>query len=107
VARAVAAAEVPAPPSRWLRPGAWASGALGVLLGGLAVHQGLAARSAYSDADAMLLPGGILRPGVDPATHAAALRRGDVATRNAWLAGGTAVVSAAASGLLFWWSREP
>lgn len=90
----------------WLRRASLGTGVLSALLGGLAVHQGLAARGAYVEADAMLLPGGNLRSPYTGADHGAAIDRGDRASRNAWVAGSGAVVSAAAGAVLYWLSRE-
>jgi hypothetical protein len=103
----LAAPVAPEPPPRWRRPVAIGSGVVAAVLGGLAMQQGLAARSAWAEADAMVLPGGIYRPGATPGEHRAALARGDAASRNAWIAGGGAAVSAAACGVLLWLSREP
>ena len=90
----------------WLRPTAIGTGVLAVGLGALAWTQRASAAGAYRDADAMLL-NGIYRPGADPARHDALVRQGDSATRTAWLAGTGAVISAAAAGVTWWFSREP
>ncbi len=107
LAAAVAAPRSDAP-SRprpaWVKPVTIGAGVLALGLAGAAVQQGLSARSAYADADAMVLPGGILAPGVSPATRAAAIDRGDAASRNAWLTGSGALLSAAGAGLLWWLS---
>ena len=43
-------------------------------------------------------------PGATPADRAAAVDRGDAASRNAWIAGTAALVSAAGAGVLWWLS---
>jgi hypothetical protein len=101
-----AAAEGEKPP-RWMRPTAVGAGVAAALLGAMALQQGLAASGAYGDADAMVLPGGSWAPGADAAAHAALLDEGDAHRRNAWIAAGGAVLSATASGVLWWLSREP
>jgi hypothetical protein len=93
------------PPPRWMRPVAIGTGVLALGLTGVAVYQGKSARSAYAQADAMVLPDGTLVPGADPATHAALVDDGNTASRNAWVAGTVAVCSAATAGLLAWLSR--
>jgi len=98
--------EVPASPPRWMRPTALGSGLLGAVLVAVAVQQGRTAKSAYADADRMVV-NGLYQPGFTPAGRAAALDRGDGATRNAWVAGGGAVVAGAAAGVLTWMSRDP
>lgn len=113
VARALApppASGVAAPrlPPRWLRPSAFGAGLLAAALTGLAAHQGLAARSAYGDADAMVLPGGTLyRAPYTRADHTAAIGRGDAASQNAWLAASGAAVSAVSGAVFYWLSRDP
>jgi hypothetical protein len=74
-------------------------------LAGLSIQQGVSAHRAYASADAMVRPGGILSPGVSAADHDAAVRRGDTASRTAWITGTSAVVSAAGAGILWWLSR--
>jgi hypothetical protein len=104
-ARSVAA-ERERPPG-WMRPTAVGTGVAAALLGALALQQGLAASRAYGDADAMVLPGGSYVPGASAADHAALLDEGDAHRRNAWIAAGGAVLSATASGVFWWLSREP
>jgi hypothetical protein len=107
VAHALAAPPLGAtpPPARWLRPTALGAGLLAAALAGLAAQQGLAARGAYGDADAMVLPGGIIRVPYTRADHTSAIGRGDAASRNAWLAGSGAALSGAAGAVLYWLSR--
>jgi len=112
VGRALAQAmPPPAPVSRpgpaWYRPAAYGAGVLAVVLGGVAVHQGLSAQAAYADADAMVLPGGSFQSPYTPADHQAALARGDRANQGAWVTGSAAVLSAAAGATLYWLSRDP
>jgi outer membrane biosynthesis protein TonB len=107
-------AEVAAPPPTgapgrkpWMRPAAYATGALAILSAGIATWQGLSAASAYRNADGMLRADGALRPGVDPAAYQAARQRGDAAAGRAWVGVGVAALAAAASGVLWVLSREP
>jgi hypothetical protein len=98
------------PPARgarpaWMRPVAIGAGVLAAGLAGVAIQQGLGARHAYAEADAMVLPGGLLAPGVTAADRSAVVGRGDAASRNAWITGTGAAVSAAGAGLLWWLSR--
>ncbi len=95
------------PPPGWLRPAAWGAGALAVLSAGVATWQGLSAASAYRDASGMLRPDGSLKQGLDLASYDAARSRGDAASRRAWVGAGVAVISAAASGISWYLSREP
>jgi hypothetical protein len=109
LAASVAAPPGEAPAARpspaWLRPVAIGATVLAVGLAGLSVQQGRTAHQAYGEADAMVLPGGILAPGVTPADHAAVVGRGDTASQNAWISGTAAAVTAAGAGLLWWFSR--
>jgi hypothetical protein len=72
----------------------------------LAVQQGLAARSAYSDADAML-DGGALLPGSDPGRYRDLQREGAAARRNAYVSAGAAAALAGAAAFLGWRSAGP
>jgi hypothetical protein len=105
VARALA--EPPARPPAWRRPASLGAGALAAVLGGVALHQGLAARRAFAQADAMVLPGGLYQPPHTRIDHAEAIARGDDANRNAWLAASGALLSATTGAALYWFSREP
>jgi hypothetical protein len=98
------AATPPAPRPAWVKPVVIGAAVLAVGLAGLAIQQGGSARRAYADARAMVGPSGILVPGADPAAHDALVARGDGASRNAWIAGGAAVASAAGAGLTWWLS---
>ena len=99
-----AAAPAARPRPAWLKPVAIGATVLAVALAGISVQQGLAARDAYADADAMVLPGGVLVPGATPADRAAAVDQGDAASRNAWITGTAALVSGAGAGVLWWLS---
>lgn len=106
---AAVAAPPGAPPAKkprpaWLKPALIGVSVLAVGFAGVSIQQGLSARHAYSDADALVLPGGVLAPGVTPADRARAVDRGDTASRNAWVTGTGALVSAAGAGLLWWLS---
>ncbi len=91
---------------RWMRPAAYGAGAVagGFLL--LAIQQGLAARSAYADADAMVGPDAIYLPGSDPARHGALIDDGNAARRNAYVSAGATAAFAAAAGVLGWKSLD-
>jgi len=51
------------------------------------------AQNAYADADAMVLPGGVLVRARRRPIRAAAVDQGDTASRNAWITGTAALVS--------------
>jgi hypothetical protein len=91
---------------RWMRPAAIGAGVLALGFGALSVQQGLAASSAYDDANAMLGPDGVLLPGSDPERYRDLLEQGDDSKRNAYLCAGTTVVFAVAAGVLGWMSRD-
>jgi hypothetical protein len=108
LAAAVSAPPGPPPAARsrpaWLKPAAIGVSVLALGLAGVSVQQGWSAHRAYSGADALVLPGGVLAPGVTPADRAAFVDRGDTASRNAWVTGTAALVGAAGAGLLWWLS---
>jgi hypothetical protein len=109
LARALRVEDAPAVRPAWLRPAAIGGGVLAALLTAAAVQQSGRASSAYRDAASMVYQGPAgttLRTGFTGEQHDAALARGDAASRNAWLAGGGALATAAASGLLGWLSRD-
>ncbi len=85
----------------WIRPTAWTASGLAVVAAGLATWQGIAAAGSYADASGMLLPDGSLRPGVDPAAYAASAADYQAERRNAFIAGGAAVVLGAGAIVLF------
>jgi len=92
----------------WMRPVAWASGAVAVGLGGLAIQQSAQAARYRSDASAMVGPTGALVVGSDPSHYRELRAQADAATRNAYLSAGAAAVLAATAGVFGWWSfREP
>ncbi len=93
-------------PSGWMRPAAFGTGAAAGVFLILAVQQGLAAKSAYSDADAMVGAGGVLVPGSDPAHYRALVADGDAAKRNAYICAGATAVLAVAAGYLGWSSID-
>ena len=91
-----------------MRPVAWASGAVAVGLGGLAIQQSAQAARYRSDASAMVGPTGALVVGSDPSHYRELRAQADAATRNAYLSAGAAAVLAATAGVFGWWSfREP
>jgi len=103
---ATALGRAPAARPGWLRPAAYAAGAVGLGLAGVATWQGIAARNGYRDADAMLRPDDTLVPGATRATHDARLAAADGAKRNAYLSAAGTAVFAAAAGLLGYLSAD-
>jgi hypothetical protein len=96
-------------PRSWKRTAMWVSGGLALGFAGLATQQGFASASAGSDADAMLVSGGVLRPGADPGRYRDLRDRADASSKNAYLSAGAAVVFAGTAAVLGWssWQREP
>jgi hypothetical protein len=92
--------QAPPPKRRWLRPAAYAAGAVAIGLAGIATWQGLAARSGYSDANAMLRSDGTLRAGVDQATYDRTVDGANTSKRNAYIGAAGAVAFAIAAGVL-------
>ena len=90
------------PPSRprWMRPAAYASGALALGLAGLATQQALSSRDGYREASALLRPDGALVAGADRARYDQVVADAGAARRNAYLAAGGTVVFAALAGVL-------
>ena len=100
--RPAAAIPLEAPSSgSWMRPAAWTATGLAVTAAGLATWQGIAAAGSFSEAQGMLLPDGSLRPGVDPGAYAATASAYQSERRNAWIAGGGALLLGGAATLLF------
>jgi hypothetical protein len=108
----------PSPPSRapaartaprWMRPAAIGTAGAALAFAGLAVQQGLSSSSAHDRADAMLGPGGVLRPGSDPARYRDLRADGDAAARNTYVSAGVAVAFAATAGFFGWksWGSTP
>ncbi len=91
----------PSPPATWIRPTAWAATGLAVAAAGVATWQGIAAAGSYSEAKGMLLPDGSLKPGVDPAAYASASASFQSQRRNAWIAGGSALLLGAGATVLW------
>jgi hypothetical protein len=92
---------------RWMRRGAYGSAVLFGLFTGLAIHQGLSARQASADADAMVGPGGVLAAGSSAARYNDLREDSRAASRNAYVSGGAAIVFAATAAVLGWKSRAP
>jgi len=88
-------------PGGWMRPTAWATTGLAVAAAGLATWQGIAAAGSYSDAKAMLLPDGSLKPGIDPAAYAAKASAFESQRTNAWIAAGSAIALGAGATVLW------
>jgi hypothetical protein len=101
-------APTPEPSGRsWMRPVAYGSAVLAGVFTGVAIHQGLAARQASADAGGMVGPGGALAAGSDPTRYYDLRDASRAASRNAYVAGGAAVVFAVTAGVLGWKSRPP
>jgi hypothetical protein len=98
-AEAPLAVQAPAP-AGWMRPAGWTAAGLSAVAAGIATWQGVAAGRSYADAKAMLLPDGSLAPGVDPAAYTQAASAFATERRNAWIAGGSAVVLGAGAAAL-------
>jgi hypothetical protein len=81
-----------------------ATAGLTVALGGVAIWQAMVANDRYSEADSMLQSNGTLPVGSDPARYADLQSQGDSAKRNAWIAGGGAVVALGATAALSYFS---
>jgi hypothetical protein len=92
-------------PGGWMRPTAWATTGLAAVAAGLATWQGIAAAGSYSDAKAMLLPDGSLKPGIDPADYAAKASAFESQRTNAWIAAGSAI--ALGAGAMVLWLLAP
>ncbi len=88
------------PPGGWMRPAGWTAVGLAAAAAGIATWQGIAAASSYDRASGMLLPDGSLAPGVDPEAYARASADFANERRNAWIAGGSAVVLGAGAAVL-------
>jgi hypothetical protein len=95
----------PAHPRGWMRPGAYGSAFLVGIFTGLAVHQGLAARQASADADAMVGPDGVLAAGSDATRYRDLRDESRSAVRNTYVSAGAAMVFAVTAGVLGWKSR--
>ena len=89
------------PPATWIRPTAWVATGLAVAAAGVATWQGIAAAGSYSDAKGMLQADGSLKPGTDPAAYAAAASAYQSERRNAWIAGGSALLLGAGATVLW------
>jgi len=90
-----------APQARWMRPAAWLSASLAAVCAGVAAWQGIAASQYASEARALVLPGGNLAPGADPASYSSAAASYQSARQAAWIAGGAAVALSAGAAALF------
>ena len=95
------AVDPPPPPASWMRPTAWVATGMAATAAGLATWQGIAAAGSYSEAAGMLQPDGSLKPGVDPAAYAAAAASFQSERRNAWIAGGSALLLGAGATVLW------
>jgi hypothetical protein len=100
-APAASSAMKPASSATWVRPTAWAATGLAAVAAGIATWQGIAAAGSYADAKGMLQPDGSLNPGVDPAAYTAAADSYQSERRNAWIAGGCALVLGAGATVLW------
>jgi hypothetical protein len=101
------APSAPSRPGRWMRPAAYVSAGLVGVFTAVAIQQGLSSSQASADAAAMVAPDGSLAPNSDPAVYDAHRSDARVSARNAYLAGGAAIVFAVTAGVLGWKSRAP
>jgi hypothetical protein len=113
LAAATPAAAANAPPGAntsgrrtWLKPAAYASGAVALGLAGVATWQGLTARNNYHQLDELVLPSGLLAPGADGQLVARKRAFADGARRNAFIAVGGTVLFAAAAGVFGWLDHD-
>jgi hypothetical protein len=90
-----------AAPDTGMRPAAWVATGLAAAAAGVAVWQGIAAAGSYADAKGMLQPDGSLQPGVDPGAYQAAADAYAAERRNAWIAGGSALLLGGAAAVLW------
>lgn len=96
----VPAAAAPVGKPRWMRPAAYAAGAVAIGLAGVATWQGIAAHNEYRDANGMLRPDGALAPGVDRATYDRTLAAASASKRNAYIGAAGAAAFAITAGVL-------
>jgi hypothetical protein len=85
---------------QWMRPAAYAAGAVAIALAGVATWQGLSAHGDYGAANAMLLPDGSLVPGGDQATYDRTIEAANSKKRNAYIGAAGAAAFAIAAGVL-------
>ena len=85
---------------RWMRPAAYAAGAVAIGLAGIATWQGISARNGYRDANAMLRSDGALVPGADRASYDRTVDAANTAKRNAYIGVAGAAAFAVAAGVL-------
>jgi hypothetical protein len=88
-----------------MRPAAYASVGLAAVFSGLAIHQGLVAKQASTEASAMVGSDGSLAAGSDPIRYQTLRDQNSAASRNAYLSAGAAVVFAGTAAVLGWKSR--
>jgi hypothetical protein len=88
-------------PADWMRPAAWGSASLGAVAAALAVWQGVAAAGSRAELGDMVLPDGSLKPGIPPSRYAATNEAWQSERRNAWIAGGSALLLGAGATVLF------
>ncbi len=96
----VPAAAAQAAKPAWMRPAAYAAGAVAVGLAGVATWQGIAAHNGYKDANAMLRSDGALVPGADRATYDRTLDGANASKRNAYIGAAGAAAFTIAAGVL-------
>jgi PEGA domain len=101
-------ARAPGSAPRWMRPAAIGAGVGAVVLGALAIQQGVSASSAYRKAGALVGPGDVV-PYADLDRYRSLRADGDASARNAWVSAGFATACAVTAGVLGWisWDREP
>jgi len=94
------------PRPAWLRPAAFTAGAVALGLAGFATYEAISAGNANRSADAMLRPDGNFVPGVDRATYDRQRADASSAQTAAYMSAASAIVFAAAAGVLGYLSRD-
>jgi len=85
---------------RWLRPAAYAAGAVALGLAGVATWQAISSRNGFRTADGMLGPTGALLPTADPASYGRTRGAAEDSRRAAYICAGSAAAFAVAAGVL-------
>jgi hypothetical protein len=85
---------------RWLRPAAYAAGAVALGLAGVATWQAVSSRNGFRTADGMLGPTGALLPTADPAGYRRTRGAAESSRTAAYICAGSAATFAIAAGVL-------
>lgn len=90
----------------WMRPAAFTVGAVALGFAGFATYEAISARNGFRAADAMTLPDGRFVPGADSASYARQRADAGSAQTAAYMSAASAIVFAAAAGVLGYLSRD-